>query len=64
MLKSKCIISTYVQTLNLINMKTESAFTHCAPEVWNSLPFEIRNANTVIDFKSKLKTYYFRCAFS
>jgi len=45
-------------------MKSESAFTHCAPEVWNSLPFEIRNANTVIDFKSKLKTYYFRCAFS
>ena len=44
--------------------KSENAFYHSAPQVWNSLPFDIRDANTLGDFKSRLKTYFFRCAFS
>ena len=44
--------------------KSENAFCHSAPQVWNSLPFEVRDANTLGEFKTRLKTYYFRCAFS
>ena len=31
---------------------------------WNSLPFEIRTSETLSIFKTKLKTYYFKIAFS
>ena len=36
------------------------AFRHSAPQVWNSLPQDIRSASSVQSFKSRLKTHYFR----
>jgi hypothetical protein len=40
------------------------AFVFCAPKLWNSLPYELRTCVSLISFKSKLKTYLFREAFS
>ena len=34
-------------------------FCRVAPSLWNDLPFEIRNSNNVLEFKKKLKTYFF-----
>ena len=39
------------------------AFFFVAPKLWNSLPEDIKNAKTVVCFKSKLKTHLFRKAF-
>ena len=39
------------------------SFSVCAPQLWNSLPKEIRCATSVGIFKSKLKTHYFSIAF-
>lgn len=38
----------------------ERSFSFCAPEVWNSLPFDIRHKESMSSFKSALKTYMFR----
>ena len=35
------------------------AFTVAGPTAWNSLPVQIRRANTVKKFKSALKTHLF-----
>ena len=34
-------------------------FAHAAPELWNSIPCSVRQANTVEQFKTALKTYLF-----
>ena len=39
------------------------AFTAAAPQVWNSLPDYLRLSKDFPDFKSKLKTFYFKDAF-
>ena len=44
-------------------VNTEKAFSFCSPKIWNSLPFDIRSASSVIQFKSLLKTHYFSLAF-
>ena len=36
------------------------AFSSVAPELWNKLPYNIRNAETVTSFKSMLKTHLFK----
>ena len=36
------------------------AFSSVAPALWNSIPRNIRTAETISAFKSKLKTYLFR----
>ena len=46
---------------SLVN--TEKAFSFSSPKVWNSLPFEIRSACSVTQFKTLLKTHYFQLAF-
>ena len=44
--------------------KTHGAFSHSAPHIWNALPYNLRSSNCIKKFKSELKTYYFRLAFS
>ena len=44
--------------------KTNRAFAHAAPSIWNLLPFDIRQCETVNSFKTKLKTFLFRKAFN
>ena len=34
-------------------------FSHQAPTMWNSLPYNIRSCQSTNDFKSKLKTHFF-----
>ena len=43
--------------------KTEAAFSHSGPKVWNSLPYELRCLTELNEFKSGLKTYFFTLAF-
>ena len=47
------------------NMKTycDRSFSSIAPAVWNALPTGLRNASSLVSFKSKLKTFYFQKAF-
>ncbi len=42
----------------------DRAFSSYAPKLWNSLPADIREANSLRIFKSRLKTFYFRLAFN
>ncbi len=51
-----------VQTTRLKTMG-DRAFSSLAPKLCNSLPSEIRNAESLNVFKSSLKTYFFRVAF-
>ena len=41
----------------------ERSFRYAAPNVWNSLPFELRSCNSLTIFKRKLKTHFFKIAF-
>jgi len=41
----------------------DAAFVTYAPELWNSLPINIREADTLDTFKRHLKTYLFKKAF-
>ena len=42
----------------------DSAFVRYAPKLWNTLPINIREANTLDIFKRQLKTYFFPKAFN
>ena len=42
----------------------DCAFQYAAPVLWNSLHILVRNARTVIKFKSLLKTHLFNVAFN
>ena len=38
-------------------------FTSASEAVWNKLPEDIRSAKTLVSFKSRLKTHFFKIAF-
>ena len=42
----------------------DRAFQLAAPKLWNSLPAEIRNIQSLTSLKRALKTYFFKIAFS
>ena len=42
----------------------ERRFDKAAPTLWNSLPYSLRNVNSVDVFKRELKTHLFKIAFS
>ena len=42
----------------------DRAFSVIAPSLWNDLPIEIKDCDTVPIFKRKLKTYLFTQAYS
>ena len=48
---------------NLQKTTGDCSFVQAAPTLWNFLPSEIQNANSVHLFKTKLKTHLFRQAF-
>ena len=39
------------------------SFSSAAPKLLNNLPFEIRCSNSIVSFKSRLKTFLFKKAF-
>ena len=49
------LVPPKVKTLQTLG---DRAFEGAAPKLWNSLPNEIRNAQTVEDFKKLLKTLF------
>ena len=46
--------------LNSYGIRT---FSVAAPELWNNLPEDIKSANSIDDFKRKLKTFLFKRAY-
>ena len=40
------------------------AFSVCTPRLWNALPHTIQDGIGVASFKTSLKTYYFRQAYT
>ena len=42
-----------------LNSYGKRAFSVAAPELWNNLPEDIKSANSIDDFKRKLKTFLF-----
>ena len=57
--------STGTHILHTLHVKTavgSRAFTLSAPEVWSSLPDDIRDRTTLLTFRRKLKTFYFNQA--
>ena len=42
----------------------EKSFYFSAPDVWNSLPYDLRSCTLFSTFKKKLKTFFFRQAFN
>jgi hypothetical protein len=53
--------------LNVPRCKTVAAsraFSIAAPTVWNEIPIEIRNCNSLLTFKNKLKTFFFQQSFT
>ena len=57
--------STGLLTIPHVRSKThgEAAFSYYGPRLWNSLPENLRAAETVDDFKKRLKTHLFNQAF-
>ena len=46
-----------------LNSYGKRAFSVAAPELWNNLPEDIKSANSIDDFKRKLKTFLFTRAY-
>ncbi len=46
-----------------LKSRGDRAFAVAAPKLWNSLPLYIRQAQTLVVFKSILKTYFYSLAF-
>ena len=46
-----------------LNSYGKRAFSVAAPELWNNLPEDIKSANSIDDFKRKLKTFLFMRAY-
>ena len=53
-------------TVPRVTTKTfgDAAFSHYAPKIWNTLPLNIRLADSVDNFKRQLKTYLFNMAYN
>ena len=67
-LSGYCLRSTKSLTLNYPALKScktlgGRSFFMAAPKLWNELPTEIRDLNSINNFKSAIKTYLFRQAF-
>jgi len=50
--------------VSLLKSFSDSAFSVAAPTLWNRLPAYIRNALSLENFKSLLKTHLFKVAFT
>ena len=53
------LVTPIVRTKNYV----ERRFDKAAASLWNDLPNELRNVQSVNVFKKKLKTHFFRQAF-
>uniref|UniRef100_A0AAX7SWL5 Reverse transcriptase domain-containing protein n=1 Tax=Astatotilapia calliptera TaxID=8154 RepID=A0AAX7SWL5_ASTCA len=53
-----------VQPRSRLKSRGDRSFALVAPELWNNLPIGIRASDSIHSFKSRLKTYLFKLAFS
>ena len=51
-------------TLRTLSTLGDRSFTVAGPELWNSLPLQIRSSTNISTFKPQLKTYLFRKAYN
>ena len=63
-----CLCLTNSLTLNFPALKSRKtlgnrSFFVAAPKLWNELPSDIRDLNSINSFKTAIKTYLFRQAF-
>ena len=63
-----CLRLTNSLTLNYPALKSrktlgDRSFFVAAPKLWNELPADIRDLNSINSFKTAIKTYLFRQAF-
>ena len=56
------IIQLRIPKSRLVNYG-DRAFSVIAPKLWNALPGDVRKAESLAIFKSKLKTHFFKLAF-
>ena len=42
----------------------DRSYSVAAPTLWNTLPVSLRNTDSILTFKSSLKTYLFKLPFS
>ena len=65
---SHCCIFSLLHLLEVPSVRLKSygdrAFSVAAPKHWNDIPLDIKLSGSVDVFKSRLKTYLFRLAFS
>lgn len=47
-----------------LKTRGDRAFSVIAPKLWNSLPFHIKSCNTIVSFKTNLKTHFYSLAFN
>ena len=54
-----------LSTVRFINQSNifSNSFSHYAPVLWNSFPFQIRNSPSVTSFRKHLKTHLFNSSF-
>ena len=58
----QCLRSSSLDNLHVPRSSTkfgDRSFLVCAPKLWNSLPFNLRNSLSVKSFKKSLKTFLF-----
>ena len=63
---SRTLRSSYNYQLEVPHISTnlsKRSFSYADPELWNSLPLEIKIAPSLSSFKKCLKTYLFRSSF-
>jgi len=58
---NKCLLKIPSTSLKTYG---DRAFSSSAPKLWNSIPLHIRNSTNLNEFKTKLKTFLFKKAYS
>ena len=58
------LCDSFIRTGNLLSVKTQyastdGAFSVCAPQLWNTLPVDLKFESSTVHFKRKLKSYLF-----
>ena len=49
----------FEESINLLQSAVKRSFTHKAPQIWNTLPTNIRESDSLSSFKKCLKTHLF-----
>ena len=56
-------VPPYCSTIHKSEVHFNNSFSYDAPKLWNDLPQDIRSAQSLSCFKSRLKTYLFQKSF-